>query len=169
MWRVARLPFCVVCRATWGSQPEHSSSASLGSFSLVSLGLAKLRARCSRQTRCWTSTPLPYTLSLTPRPVAGSLPKGPYLTKPGSSLSGRGLRDGGLAKFGRAVALVLIMNGSVERLSLAPGFVKSLHTMQLEAETLERAEAIHFFNEGAVDVLGGLGFRVLSLTHLHVL
>ena len=77
--------------------------------------------------------------------------------------------EGRWAGFGRAVALVLIMNGSVERLTLAPGFVKSLHTMQLEAETLERAEAIHFFNEGAVDVLGVLGFRVLSLTHLHAL
>lgn len=72
-----------------------------------------------------------------------------------------------VVQFGRAVALVLRMNGSVARLGFTSHFVNLLHGMQLGDEPNETAEAMYYFNRGAVDVLGALGFTVFDLVQLH--
>ena len=38
--------------------------------------------------------------------------------------------------------------------------------MDLSSESLERAESIYYFNKGAVDLLGVLGFAVFDLFDL---
>ena len=77
-----------------------------------------------------------------------------------------GLTTDELAGFGRAVGLVLRMNGSVERLGFTYRFVNVIHSMDLSSESLETAESIYHFNKGAVDLLGVLGFAVFDFFDL---
>lgn len=75
--------------------------------------------------------------------------------------------DAILTGLGRAVGLVVRMGGSVVGLKFSPELVNLIHCMRLTNESTRTAESIYYFNKGAVDVLGVLGFGVFELDHLH--